>query len=749
MALATALLLPCLKAQSFGAVSGVVIDAQSGQALANVDLQLVGNSDRARSGADGRFQMRELAPDVYLLQATAVGYHTVKTQLHVEQAGLQEVQVILTPDTLRRTDTVAVQADWSDDTRNEAGSQFVIRGNDLKNLGTVLADDPMRAVQSAPGVTSNDDFESRFSLQGAGFDRIGVYVDGILLHQPVHTLEQTDSSGSASIFNPSLVDEMALQTGAFSSRFGNSSAGALEVHMRDGNPHNYGFRVEASFANAGFMAEGPLGSGKCSWIAGFRKSYLQYILQRTLTDPSMAFGVQDGQARLTCDVSSKNAIVLQGIESFTDSDRSSAKDLLGTNSMMLARQHFQFANATWKYTPNSNLLVSNRFAWMSDSFDNQNPYDIALGQGRYREFVGSSEASWMWNARDSLTAGANVRNMRDEGFGQEFLVGPDITILNRYAGSGTLAGTFLNQSWSLWNTRIRISGGGRWDRYSVNGVSAFQPTAALSFRPWSNTRIQLGWAQHAQFPEIAQSLSNLGSPNLLPMWSTQFTAALEQRLTRRIRARVEIYNRQDRDLLYQPWLDPRLIGGMLFLPPTDPRYTNSLRGRGRGLEFLLQRSSANGLTGWVSYAYGRTLMRDGTTQDTFPSDWDQRYTVNAYANYRLRPTVNLSARWTYGSGFPMPGYLKSDGPFNGLYYYLTDTRNRLRLGPYQRLDVRVNKAWAHEHWKTTLFVEGINVTNKVNQRFASFDGVGVGNTAWVTLNRTFPILPSAGIVFER
>lgn len=142
-------------------------------------------------------------------------------------------------------------------------------------------------------------------------------------------------------------------------------------------------------------------------------------------------------------------------------------------------------------------------------------------------------------------------------------------------------------------------------------------------------------------------------------------------------------------------------------------------------------------------------MRDGTTQDTFPSDWDQRHTVNAYANYRLRPTVNLSARWTYGSGFPMPGYLKSDGPFNGLYYYLTDTRNRLRLGPYQRLDVRVNKAWAHEHWKTTLFVEGINVTNKVNQRFASFDGVGVGNTAWVTLNRTFPILPSAGIVFER
>lgn len=749
MALATALLVPLLRAQSFGTVSGVVLDAQGGQALSNVDVQLMGKGDRSTSGADGRFLITPVVPGAYVLQASTVGYRTVTTELHVEDGQTQDLQLILTPDTLRRTDTVAVQADWNQDSGNEAGGQFVIRGNDLKNLATVLADDPMRAIQSAPGVTSNDDFESRFSLQGAGFDRIGVYLDGILLHQPIHTLEQTDTSGSASIFNPSLVDEMALQTGAFSDRFGNSSAGALDVHIRDGNSRTYGLRVEASFANAGFMAEGPLGSGRCSWIAGFRKSYLQYILQRTLADPSMAFGVQDGHGRLTCNVSPGNSIVLQAIESFTDSDRSSAKDLLGMNSMMLARQHFQFVNAAWRYTPNSNFLVSNRFAWMSDTFDNQNPYNVSLGNGQYREFVASSEASWMWDTGSTLTAGASARNMRDNGYGQEFLVGPDITILNRYSGSGTLAGGFLNQSWSVWNGRVHMSAGGRWDRDSVNGVSAFQPTSSLSFRPWSGTRIQLGWAQHAQFPEIAQALSNLGSPNLLPIRATQFTAALEQRLTRTVRARVEIYNRQDRDLLFQPWLDPRLIEGVLFLPPTDPRCANSLRGRARGIEFVLQRTGPNGLTGWMSYTYGKTSMRDGITHDTFPSDWDQRHTVNAYANYRLRPTVNLSVRLTYGSGFPMPGYLQSDGPFNGLYYYLTDKRNLLRLGPYQRLDVRVNKAWTHERWKTTLFVEGINITNKVNQRFASFDGVGVGNTAWVTLNRTFPILPSAGIVFER
>jgi hypothetical protein len=41
-------------------------------------------------------------------------------------------------------------------------------------------------VQSLPGITSNNDFEARFSLRGADFSRIGLYLDGILLHEPFH-----------------------------------------------------------------------------------------------------------------------------------------------------------------------------------------------------------------------------------------------------------------------------------------------------------------------------------------------------------------------------------------------------------------------------------------------------------------------------------------------------------------------------------------------------------------------------------
>ena len=88
-------------------------------------------------------------------------------------------------------------------------------------------------------------------------------------------------------------------------------------------------------------------------------------------------------------------------------------------------------------------------------------------------------------------------------------------------------------------------------------------------------------------------------------------------------------------------------------------YANSVKGYGRGFELLLLRTSVNNWNGWVSYAYGRTMLHEGMTNQTFPGDYDQRHTVNAYVSYRIRPTVNLSARWAYGSGFPVPAYVQS------------------------------------------------------------------------------------------
>lgn len=743
-----------LTARPESAITGTVLDAGTGQPLANVDVQINESNCKTRSGPNGRFNLEGIPAGNYTAKASTVGYRTSTHTLKLETDETQDLELILVPDSVRRQDTATVHSGTSvfNPTDDNATDAFHLAGNDLKNLATVIADDPLRAVQSVPGVAANDDFEARFSLRGASFNRIGIYLDGIQLHGVVHTLQGVPISGSNSMFNSDLVEEMSLFEGAYPSRFANSSVGALDVHMRDGNEKTYSFRIAANFADSGFLAEGPLGKMQtCSWISGFRKSYLQYLLKQAMSSTPMAFGFQDAQGRLSCRVAANQTLSLSLFIGDTGLDRTGVKTL-GPNSLMTAHQKVAIANLGWRYIATDNLLFTNHFSTTQENFDNRNLIPAPLGSGAYHEWNWNSNADWMWNKRNMLHAGFSLRSQSEAGYLVEYNSPTILQVLDRYRGKGVLAGAYVEQGWTTANGHLHLTAGGRWDRQSIDRVSTFTPQAGITFSPWSPTQIQVGWGQYVQFPEVYQLTSNLGHRGLLPIRTTQATVSVEQRLAPRIRLRGTFYNRQDRDLLYQPFLDARLVKGITLIPAANPVYGNSLRGYGRGFEVLAHRLSANGLDGWVSYAYGYTWMHDGVTGASFPSDFDQRHTFTAYASYRIRPTVNLSTRWTYGSGFPIPGFLASPAGSASWanIYLLGEQRNRLRVGSYKRLDVRINKSWVRAKWKTTLYGEAINLMNSVNYRYNNLEAYDAPNKiAYITMDRMFPILPSIGIVFER
>ncbi|MEO8367976.1 MAG: carboxypeptidase regulatory-like domain-containing protein [Candidatus Solibacter sp.] len=736
-----------LHAQTTAEVRGSVVDARGGEALSNVIVQLVGGSYRATTDAAGRFRIGEIAPGDYVLNVSTVGYRLVKRPFHLDAGQAQEFEVILSPETFRQVESVEVQASPFEPSRQDSPSTLVLGGNDAKNLASVLADDPLRAVQGLPGVSSNNDFDARFSVRGADFSRIGLYLDGVLLHAPFHMLQGQQSSGSATAFNGDMVEELELHEGAFPVRFEDRTAAVLDVHSRDGSRTGTSFRIAASASNAGGMAEGPLGKSKRgSWMVGARKSYLQYIFQRTFPDTSFIFGFEDVQGRVSYDLTPKHTLTLYVLESFSELNRENTSRL-GVNSLVTAGYHYTLGNLGWRYSPTAKLLIVNRVAWMREKFDNYNPTRRPLAAGFYGEWVWNSSATWMWNRQTPMDAGVSVRRLRSSRFSNQFSsTTPAPRLLDHSDGTALRESGYAQQSWMPWAGRLHFTAGVRWDHHSIDDVAAVSPQASASLALAGGTRVQVGFGQYVQYPEIAILTSPLGSRGLLPLRSNHWLAAVEQRLGPRTRVRAEYYNRADRDLPFQPLYDPRLVDGKLVAPPANPRYLNSLRGYSRGVQLFLQRSSANRATGWISYAFGRTGMRDGVTRDHFPSDYDQRHTVNVYGGYRLKPTVNLSTKISYGSGFPIAGYFQQVGTL----YYLTNIRNGLRMQSYLRSDVRVNKSWTKDKWKLTLFGEVINLTNCKNYIFDSFNGYNAKTfQAFMTLDTTFPILPSAGIVFER
>lgn len=148
-------------------------------------------------------------------------------------------------------------------------------------------------------------------------------------------------------------------------------------------------------------------------------------------------------------------------------------------------------------------------------------------------------------------------------------------------------------------------------------------------------------------------------------------------------------------------------------------------------------------SGWVSYGYGVARYRDAATNLRFDGDYDQRHTFNLYATYRLETTLNLSAKFRYGSSFPVAGFLL----VQGARVLLSKERNTLRLPVYSRLDFRVNKAFNFDRWKMTLYGEVLNVLNRKNIRYTTHIDT-INRSAGFDRESMFPLLPIAGLRVE-
>ena len=133
--------------QGTGDISGRVVNSRDSEPLALVQVELVGMSIRTVTAADGTFHLSAITRGNYVLQAATVGYYSNRVEFALVAGEAKIVEIVLTSSTGKRTDSV-----FDEDVEKNASS-FTLEGEERKNLASVLADDPLRAVQSLPGVT--------------------------------------------------------------------------------------------------------------------------------------------------------------------------------------------------------------------------------------------------------------------------------------------------------------------------------------------------------------------------------------------------------------------------------------------------------------------------------------------------------------------------------------------------------------------------------------------------------------------
>lgn len=744
----------CCGMASAAEIQGKIVNAQGAEPLSKVRVSLEESHAVTITSPDGSFGITDIAPGRYTLRVEAIGFWLQRMTVEVRDATeVKDFSITLVPEGRRPTEVVEVTADrFAGPEPAQVASESITPG-ELRNSATVLAADPFRAIQTLPGVTAsgNNDFFAQFTVWGAPYESVAVYLDGIELRQPFHGIPGRSDGASVSLLSNDMLESVTLTPAAFSERYSDGTGGALDMHTRDGSRTGPLVRASVGLVESHVTAEGALGNLPGSWLVAARRSYAGYLIHRSVAD-AIDVSIYDVAGKLTYDPSPRQTIEFYALDGHASLDRGADISALAVNQIAGGENTFSMARAGWRWAATHNLLLKSQAAWIRHRYSTLNPQNRPMTADYYGEWTGDTAAVWNWSANHVLEGGWTVRQFRDSSESILYAAPgtvPDAFISNAAEGTALRQGGYVQQSSDFFHHRLHLMTGVRYDRHSMALVQPVSPQASASFRVRGSTTILAGYGRYAQYPDVTQLFETIpplvidgvrysvAEPILVR--STHYVAAVEQRIRESIRLRVDLYQRSND--VREGTRDPNTNGRGPVKPlPSAYSFFDSCD-RSRGVQITLQRRSANHLSGWVGYTYG--VARE-TNYGRLYRDQDQRHTLNVFGSYRLTATVSLSTKWLYGSGYPVETYYEV-----GATPQSSGAVRQIRLGPYERLDLRADKVMSVHRKKVTVYGEIMNLTNHHNLRptgFGNFDPQT--GRAPLIFERAIGFLPAAGMTIE-
>ncbi len=720
---------------------GRVVDAQTGEAIAKAAVTLPQLKMEAKTDAAGRFALDGLPAADLEVVVTTIGYGVTRRTVRAsETAG--EIEIRVGQEALKRSEEVVVEAPPFDPPDVAAPAAHNLRGVELRNLAGVLTDDPLRSVQSLPGVTTGDDFYASFAMRGSGFDTVGFYLDGVLLGAPFHTIRDANDGYSLTILNGDVVDSLSLVPGGAPARYGDRTGAVLDVQTREGSRDELTGRASLGASGVYGTVEGPIGHArKSSWLVSARKSYLDYVLKKVNADEGTTVGYYDVTARLAHHPTATQTFGLTLLHG-----RSHWEDRADPATVETADAGTDLGLLQWRHDDPRRRLALAAFV-SGETGTNVDQQGTETFRSRTGHWGARGDATQVAGAH-RLEGGFVLRHLDERATARAFDGRTRAYFVTEDYDAGAVQwGGYLQDTWTGLGGRSSLTLGGRFDRWEETGESRVLPRASASIALGARTRATAAFGEYAQFPDFAELYGRRGDPLLDAEGSRHFTVGLERRLGDHARVRLDAYDQEEEGLFFAPGSEWHLEEGRIVAPRPGARLGNDLTGRSRGIEVLLQRRSANGISGWIAYSYAHARRHDQVAGLDFDADYDQRHTVTAYASARLSQTLNLSLKYRYGSGFPVPGFYREDPAREGVFYF-SEARNELRPEAYGRLDLRMNKAWLFRGFKLTLFAEVLNVLGRTNVRYTDLDGFDRSGRVFFSTDTLFPRLPSAGVTVD-
>jgi len=273
-----------------------------------------------------------------------------------------------------------------------------------------------------------------------------------------------------------------------------------------------------------------------------------------------------------------------------------------------------------------------------------------------------------------------------------------------------------------------LAPGFRFNTFFVNDELTVSPEPRLSLRQQLDRR----WTVTAFAGRFGQVVPghryapDLGNPELSTMSAYQGSMGVEARFASGFSADVSVYGTympgltvQEQDIVVvEPTPDPttgqRFAGQLVSLPI----YRDTI-GQAIGIEGMVRYQPNGPWFGWAGVTVSRTWrVVEG---DRRAGQFDQPFSLVLVGARKLPKDWRLSGRWRFTSGQP---FTPQSGVWNSSDGYWSGFEGEPlseRLPNFHQLDVRVDKTWTTKRARYTFYVDVMNVTNRKNMLFPSYN----------------------------
>lgn len=687
------------------------------------------NTPSTSSAADGLVPFTpDEAPDTLLpvWQAYKGGSHVREQDL--ESTTLSDNTGISDLETLREyvIDEVEVLASTPKGQTLHAGMEK-FRPTALRNVPLAMGEaDVLKLVQTLPGVTSTGEASSGFNVRGGSSDQNLLLLGQNTLFNPMHMF------GLFSAFNPDMVGETELYKGSIPSRYGGRLSSVMSIAPRVAGKQETHGTASLGLLTAKGTLEVPVVRDKASLLLGARTTYSDWMLS-LLPDDSEYRGGNAGFWDLSgvLDITPRagQRLTLNGYHShdrfaLTEASRYAYDNTNGALEWQMRPQgdeQWRFTLATgidaYGYRNEDRTTDLTASALAFDILQSFLRGSASHPVGEHHALQGGLQAQYYHLAPGSRTPLGEASNV------QATVLVPEQAVESA---------AFAEDNWTV-TPQLSLTGGLRYTLFRSLTAGKEHTYTLPEVRLSAGYSLGDNLSLKAGFNTTSQYIHKVSNTVIM---SPTDTWTLSNRLLRPERGwqlsagvfwlsddsqyelSAEAYIKRMRDVLtYRS-------GAVLVMNPALEDDVVAAEGRAGGIE-LQARKHTGDLTGWISYCYSRTLLRQCIEQDAsgsgdwYPADYDRPHQVKFVGNYKFTRRYSLSLNADYSTGRPVTipaGKFYSQSQGRPLPYYTR--RNGYRLPDYFRLDASFNIEPGHHLTQRTHGWLSLGVYNLTGRRNA-------------------------------